>query len=76
MNPINFSQMGINPIYQVHINLLSFFLKIFFLMWAVLNCLLNFVTMAFIEFVTIPFLFPVLFFWPRGKWDLSPLTRH
>ena len=26
---------------------------------------------VFIEFVTVLFLFYVLFFWPRGMWDLS-----
>ena len=31
---------------------------------------------VFIEFVTILFLFYVLFFWPRSLWDLSSLTRY
>ena len=29
----------------------------------------------FIEFVTTLLLFYVLFFWPRGTWDLKSLTR-
>ena len=40
--------------------------KIFFLMWTVLK--------VFIEFVAILLLFYVLFFWPRGMWDLSSLA--
>ena len=37
-------------------------------MWTILK--------VFIEFVTVLFLFYVLvFFWPRGLWDLSSLTR-
>ena len=42
------------------------FFKIF-LMWTIFK--------VFIDFVTILPLFYVLFFWPRGIWDLSSLTR-
>ena len=31
---------------------------------------------VFIGFPTIPFLFYILGFWPRGMWDLISLTRH
>ena len=30
---------------------------------------------VFIEFVTVLLLFCVLVFWPRGMWDLCPLTK-
>ena len=40
----------------------------FFLMWSIFK--------VFIEFVTILLLLYVLFFWPRGMWDLSSLTRY
>jgi len=30
---------------------------------------------VFIEFVTVLFLFYVLFFWPQDMWNLSSLTR-
>ena len=40
---------------------------LFFLMWIIFK--------VFIEFVTISLLFYVLFFWPRGMWDLSSPTR-
>ena len=45
-----------------------FFLMLFFLMWTILK--------IFIQFVTILFLFCVLFFWPRGTWDLTSLTKN
>ena len=46
---------------------LTFFLKDFFLMWAIFK--------VFIEFVTILLLFYVLVFWPWGTWDLNFLLR-
>ena len=42
---------------------MTFIFSLFFLMWIIFK--------VFIEFVAVSF----FFFWHRGIWDLSPLTR-
>ena len=46
---------------------LGLFFKDFFLMWTIFK--------VFIEFAAVLLLFYVLFFWPRGMWDLRSPTR-
>ena len=45
----------------------SFFTSFLLFLWTIFK--------VFIEFITVLFLFYVLFFWPQGTWDLSFPTR-
>ena len=48
-----------------------FYLKNFFKRFFLMRTMFK----AFVEFVTIVFLFYVLVFWPQGIWELSSPTR-